>query len=183
LGAKWIGLRRKLVGGPPRKAVPTQPREGQAQKHRWKPMLQAAGQGHGLSGRFVRCNLGFVGVGIDGVECAEGVDQGGAGVHGHGDAEGFGDFLFGSAGFESSVGVEGDATVAPGSDGNGERDELADFLAKERVFGVGGGEGLVALERVGRELGEFGDGFRELGLIGVPIEENGGASCKGMLTG
>jgi len=79
--------------------------------------------------------------------------------------------------------VEGDAPVAACGDGYGQRDELAGFFAKKRVSGIGGGKGLVALERVGRELGEFGDGFRELGLIGVPIEENGGASCKGMLTG
>jgi len=38
-------------------------------------------------------------LGVDGVEGAEGVDESGAGVHGHGHAEGFGDFVFGGAGF------------------------------------------------------------------------------------
>lgn len=85
-------------------------------------------------------------MGVDGVEGAERVNEGGAGVHGHSYAEGFGDFLFGGTGFEGGVGVEGDAAIAAGGDGDSDRDELADFLAEERCFGVGGGESLVALE-------------------------------------
>jgi len=115
--------------------------------------------------------LGF-GVGIHGVEGAERVDESGSGVHGHGDTEGFGNFLLGGASFEGGVGVEGDAAIAAGRDRNGEGDELADFFAEERGFGVGGGESLVALEGVGREFSEFGDGFGEFGLISVPIEEH-----------
>jgi hypothetical protein len=111
-------------------------------------------------------------VGVDGVKGAERVDEGGAGVHGHGDAEGFGDFLLGGAGFKSSVGVDSDAAIAARGDGNSDRDELADFLAEERCFGVGIGKGLVASERVGSEFGEFGDGLHEFSLIGVPIEEH-----------
>jgi hypothetical protein len=116
--------------------------------------------------------LEFVGVGIDGVEGAEGIDKGGASVHGHGNAEGFGDFLFGGAGFEGGVSVEGDASVAAGGNGNGNGDELAGFFAEERGSGVGGGEGLIAFEGVWGELGEIGDGFGEFGLIGVPIKEH-----------
>ena len=111
-------------------------------------------------------------MGVDGIKGAERVDKGGAGVHGHGHTEGFSDFLFGGACFESSVGVESDAAIAARGDGNRDGDKLADFLAEERVLGVGIGKGLVAAERVGRELGEFGDGLREFGLIGVPIEEH-----------
>ena len=123
-----------------------------------------------------------VGMGIDGIQGAERVDQSGACVHGHGNAEGFGDFLFGGAGFEGGIGVEGDAAVATHGDGNGNGNELADFLAEERVFGVGGREGLVALERIRRELGEIGNGFGEFGLIVVPIEEHGvppEVGCRG----
>ena len=112
-------------------------------------------------------------MGVDGVESAEGVDERGAGVHGHGDAQGFGNFLFGGAGFESGIGVESDATVATGGDGDGERDELADLLAEERIFGIGGGEGLIALEGIGRKFGEFGNRFGELGLVIIPVEEQG----------
>jgi len=101
------------------------------------------------SRRLLMCYLlEFAGVGIDGVEGAEGIDKGGAGVHGHGNAEGFGDFLFGGAGFEGGVGVKGDAAVAAGGYGNGNGDELAGFFAEERGFGVGGGEGLIAFEGV-----------------------------------
>ena len=113
--------------------------------------------------------LGLGGVGVDGVQGTEGVDEGGAGVHGHGYAEGFGDFLLGGAGFESGVGVEGDAAVAASGDGNGDGDELAGFFAEERGFGVGGGEGLVALEGVGGEFGEFGDVGADLFLVVIPI--------------
>ena len=112
-------------------------------------------------------------MGIDGIQGAERVDQSGACVHGHGNSEGLGYFLFGGAGFEGGIGVKGDAAVATGGDGNGNGNELTDFLAEERVLGVGGREGLVALERIGRELGEIGNGFGEFGLIVVPIEEHG----------
>jgi hypothetical protein len=89
-----------------------------------------------------RWSLGFAGVGLDGVEGAERVDEGGTGVHGHGDAEGFGDFLFCSAGFEGAVGMEGDTAVAMRGDGYGNGDELTGFsprrefleLAAERVW-------------------------------------------------
>jgi len=112
-------------------------------------------------------------VGVDGVEGAEGVDEGGASVHGHGYTEGFGDFLLGGASFESGVGVEGDATIAAGGYGHGEGDELAGFFAEERGFGIGSGKGLVAFEGIGREFGEIGNGFGEFGLIVDPIEEHG----------
>lgn len=75
--------------------------------------------------------------------------------------------------------MEGDATVATGGDGNGEGDELTRFFAEERGFGIGGGEGLVALEGVWGEFGEAGDGFGEFGLIGVPIEKH----CVNLLVG
>jgi hypothetical protein len=78
-------------------------------------------------------SLFWGGLGDDGVHYTEGIDEGCAGVHGHGDAEGFGDFFFGGAGFKGRVGVEHDATIAPGGDGNGEGDELAE-LAPERVW-------------------------------------------------
>jgi hypothetical protein len=115
---------------------------------------------------------GFWGVGVDRIHGAERVDQGGAGVHGHGHTESFGDFLFGGASFEGSIGVESDATIAARGDGNGDGDKLADLLAEERVLGTGARQRLVALERVGSELGEFGDGFRKFSLLGVPIEEH-----------
>lgn len=113
---------------------------------------------------------------IDGIECAEGVDESGAGVHGHGDAEGLRDFLFRGARFEGCVGVKGDATIAASGDSHGKGNELTGFFAEERGFGVSGGEDLVAAERVGRELGEVGDGFGKFGLIIVPIEEHGVSS-------
>src|SRR5271166_957888 len=113
------------------------------------------------------------GVGVDGVHGAEGVDQGGAGVHGHGYAEGFGDFFLGGAGFEGGFGVEVDATIAAGGDGYGDGDELTGFFAEEGVGFVGVGEGLVALERVGGEFGKAGDGFGEFGFVGGPIEHHG----------
>lgn len=103
-------------------------------------------------------------MGLHGLEGAEGVDEGGAGVHGHGDAEGFADFLFCGPGFEGGVGMKGDATVTTGGDGYGDGDELADFFAEKRVFGVGGGKGLVTLQRVGRQFGEIGNSFGEFGL-------------------
>jgi hypothetical protein len=78
----------------------------------------------------------------DGVEGAESVDEGGTGVHGHGDAEGFGDFLFCSAGFEGAVGMEGDTAVATRGDGYHNGDELTGFFAEKGVFGVGGGQSL-----------------------------------------
>lgn len=115
--------------------------------------------------------LGLGGVGVDGIEGAEGVDEGSAGVHGHGDAEGFGDFLLGGTGFEGGVGVEGDPAIATQGDSDG--DEFANFCAEKRGFGVGGGKSLIALEGIRGELGEFGNGFGEFGLIGVPVEEDG----------
>jgi len=56
-------------------------------------------------------------VGVDGVHGAEGIDEGRAGVHGHGYTEGFGDFFPGGAGFKGGVGVKGDAAVAVRGDG------------------------------------------------------------------
>jgi len=110
---------------------------------------------------------------VDGVQRAKGVDERRAGVHGHGDSQSFGNFLLGGAGFEGGVGMKRDAAIAARGDSYGEGDELADFFAEQGVFRVGSGKGLVALERVGRELGEFGNGFGEFGLIGVPVEEQG----------
>src|SRR5277367_7040543 len=42
--------------------------------------------------------LGVCGLGADSVQRAQGVDEGGAGVHGHGNAKGFGDLFLGGAG-------------------------------------------------------------------------------------
>jgi len=112
------------------------------------------------------------GVGVDGVHGAERVDKGGAGVHGHGDTQGFGDFLAGGAGFQGGVGVDGDATVATCGDGNGEGDELADFFAEVGVGGVGVGESLLAPDRVGRELHEVSELGADLFLIIIPIEHH-----------
>ena len=66
--------------------------------------------------------------------------------------------------------MEHDATVAPGGDGDGEGNELADFFAEVRVGGIGGGKGLVSLEGIRRELRELRDGLAELRLLGVPVE-------------
>lgn len=98
-------------------------------------------------------------MGLDGIEGAEGVDERGTGVHGHSNTEGFGDFLFASASFEGGAGVEGNATVAASDHGHGNGDQLAHFFAEQRVFEVRGGESLVALERVGSEFGEIGNGY------------------------
>ena len=59
--------------------------------------------------------------------------QGSAGVHGHGDAESLGKFLFAAAGLEASIGVEGDAMVATRSDGPTGGDELH-FFAQKGAF-------------------------------------------------
>lgn len=98
----------------------------------------------------------------DGVEGAESVDEGGTGVHGHGDAEGFGDFLFCSAGFEGAVGMEGDTAVATRGDGYHNGDELTGFFRREGSFW--------SWRRT--EFGEIRNGFGEFGLISVPIEEH-----------
>lgn len=127
--------------------------------------------------------LGFAGVGVDGIEGAERVDEGRSSVHRHGYAQGFGDFLLGGACFESGGGMERDATVAASGDGNGEGDQLAGFFAEKRSFGIGSGEGLVAAERVGGEFGEFRDGFAEPGLISIPIEEQGVPPGKSLVRG
>lgn len=113
------------------------------------------------------------GVDVDGVHGAKRVDEGGAGVHGHGDAEGFGDLFARGTGFEGGFRVEGDAAITACGDGNGDGDELARFFAEERVGFVGVGEGLVALERIGSEFGEAGDGFDEFGFVRGPIEHHG----------
>jgi hypothetical protein len=117
-------------------------------------------------------------VGVDGIEGAQRVYEGRAGVHGHSDAKSFGDFLLGGTGLEGSVGVEGNAAIAARGDSYGHRDELAGFFTEERGFGVGRGEDLIALQGVGREFGELGGGFGEFGLIVVPIEEHGCASWE-----
>lgn len=109
---------------------------------------------------------------VDSVHGAEGIDEGGASVHGHGYTEGFGDFFAGGAGFKGGVGVEGDAAVAVRGDGYGDGDELADFFAEVGVGFVGVGENLVALEGVGSQLGELGNDFCELGFVGGPIEHH-----------
>ena len=77
-------------------------------------------------------------MGVDRVGGAERIHQGRFGIHGHGYAEGFGDFLLCGAGFEGCVSVEGDAAIAAGGYGYGKRDELAHLLPKERILGVGG---------------------------------------------
>jgi hypothetical protein len=112
-------------------------------------------------------------MGVYGVEGAERVDEGGASVHSHGYAEGFGDFFAGGAGFEGVVGVDGDAAVAVGGDGDGEGDEFADFGAEFGVFGVGGGEGLVATNGIGSEFHELGELGADLFLVFVPVEHHG----------
>src|ERR1700741_1690918 len=127
--------------------------------------------------------LEFMGVRVDGIEGAEGVDEGGPGVHGHGYAEGFGNFLLGGASFEGGVGVEGDAAITTSGYGYGDRNELTIFFTAERGFSVGVRENLIAFEGVGRKLGEFWDGLGEIGFICVPIENHNGCSCEEMGAG
>ena len=57
---------------------------------------------------------------VDRIERAERIDQRSSGVHGHSDAERFGNFLLRSAGFERSIGVKRDAAVAARGYGKGE---------------------------------------------------------------
>jgi hypothetical protein len=45
--------------------------------------------------------------------------------------------------------MKGDAAVAAGGDDYGDGDKLTNFLAEERVSGIGSGKSLVALKRVG----------------------------------
>ncbi len=111
-------------------------------------------------------------MGGDGVHGAERVDEGGAGVHGHGDTESFRDFFLGGASFKGSVSVEGDATIAARGDSDGHGDELADFFAEKRVGGIGSGKSLIALQRVGREFRELRNEPGEIGLIGVPVKHH-----------
>lgn len=90
----------------------------------------------------------FVRMGVDGIQGTEGIDEGDAGIHGHGYAQGFGYFLFCGASFERGIGMKGDAAVASRGYGYGNGDKLTDFFAEQRVLGIGGGESLVALKRV-----------------------------------
>ena len=53
--------------------------------------------------------LGLRGLSPYGVQDTQGVDQRGAGVHGHGNTEGFGDLFFGGARFQRGVGMDDDA--------------------------------------------------------------------------
>ena len=78
--------------------------------------------------------------------------EGGAGVHGHGDAESLGNFLFGAAGFKAGIGVEGAAVVATRSDGPTDGDELH-FFANKGAFEVRSGKGLIVLRESGQSLG------------------------------
>ena len=75
-----------------------------------------------------------------------------ASVHGHGEAERLGNFLFGAAGLEASIGVEGAAVVATRSDGPTDGDELHLF-AKKGAFEVRGGKSLIVLRESGQSLG------------------------------
>jgi len=92
-------------------------------------------------------------VGVNGVQGAERVDEGGAG-------------------FEGGVGVDSDATVAAGGDGHGQGDELASFFAEVGVFGVGVGEGLVAADRVGCDFHEVSELGADLFQIIILIEHH-----------
>lgn len=78
--------------------------------------------------------------------------EGSASVHGHGDAERLGNFLFGAAGLEASIAVEGAAVVATRSDGPTDGDELH-FFAKKGALEVRGGKGLIVLRESGQSLG------------------------------
>jgi len=64
--------------------------------------------------------LRLVGMGVDGVQGAKGVNEGGSSVQGHGDTEGLGNFLLSGTGFEGGVGVESDATIATRGERHGE---------------------------------------------------------------
>jgi hypothetical protein len=73
------------------------------------------------------------GLGGDGVHYAEGIAQGCAGVHGHGHAEGFGNFFFGSSSLEGCVSVKGDATIAARDDRDSKGDEWRFFPRGETL--------------------------------------------------
>jgi len=69
--------------------------------------------------------------------------------------------------------VDRDATVAARGDGDSQRDELADFFTEMGGFGVSAGEGLIAANRVGGELHEFGEFGADLFLVFVPVKHHG----------
>ena len=97
--------------------------------------------------------------------------EGSASVHGHGDAERLGNFLFGAAGLEASIAVEGAAVVATRSDGPTDGDELH-FFAKKGALEVRGGKGLIVLRESCQEFAELRYGFGEFGLLVLPVQHD-----------
>jgi hypothetical protein len=121
--------------------------------------------------------VGCGGFGVDGVEHAGGVDESGSRVHADGDTERFGNFFFRSAGFESGLCVHNDAAIAVGRDGNGQRDQLASFLAQYAGLRIGGAERLIAANRVRREFHQLADSGADLLMVLVPGHHHGFLPC------
>jgi hypothetical protein len=98
------------------------------------------------------------GLGGDGVPCAQGIDEGGDGIHGHGDAECLGDFFFGSASLDGRVRVEGDAAVAVRGDRNSKEMSWRIFSPRRELAEL-------AAESVWYPLRESGESFANCGMV------------------
>src|SRR5690606_310643 len=107
---------------------------------------------------------------IERVEDAAGVDERCAGVEGDGNAEGFGDFLAGCALLQRGLAVHGNAAVAAGRDGDGERDQFAGFRIQTAGLGAGAGQRLVAFQRVGAQLAHLTDTAHKFVVIFYPVQ-------------
>jgi hypothetical protein len=89
--------------------------------------------------------------------------QGSAGVHGHGDAESLGKFLFAAAGLEASIGVEGDTAL---------RAETSCTFSPRRERLSSQRKGFGSSEGVRQEFAELGHGFGEFGLPVLPVQHD-----------
>src|ERR1700719_443467 len=116
---------------------------------------------------FARAGSGVRRLGV-GIEHAGGIDDAGTGVDRSRDAQRLGDLLADGTLIDRRLGVDRDTAVA--ADRDRERDQLACLGAQEVGLLSSGAQHLIALDRVGAELGDLADLDDQLLAIGVPIE-------------
>src|SRR5579859_2182885 len=111
--------------------------------------------------------VGRLGVGV---EHAGRIDQAGAGIDRGRNAQRLGDLFAAGTMVDRSLGVDGDTAVAADGDRDRERDQLARLGAQVVGLLAGGTQRLIALDRVGAELGDLADTDGELLAIAIPVE-------------
>src|SRR6266852_2136306 len=79
--------------------------------------------------------------------------------------------------------MDHDAAIAVRSDSNGQRDELAGFLAKPAGFRIRGAESLISLDRVGRQLRKVADARADFLVVLIPIHDHGFSPVEEWVTG